>query len=106
MPKLDWSSLWEKGRLVGLLDWLVHHSAGNRSHVAQGPECRDMDGSLQGASPGVGQLGPLVSLFIVIAILTGIGAAVMKRDFLRYFPGFLVIYIIAFIAMIIAGRRA
>ncbi len=34
-----------------------------------------------------------------------IGAAVMKRDVKRYIPGFLVIFIIAFIAMVIAGQK-
>jgi uncharacterized integral membrane protein (TIGR00698 family) len=34
-----------------------------------------------------------------------IGAAVMKRNVARYIPGFLFIFIIAFIAMVIAGQK-
>jgi uncharacterized membrane protein YadS len=54
---------------------------------------------------GPGWLGALIVLFITLAILTAIGAAVMKRDMKRYFPGFLIIFVIAFIGMVIAGQK-
>jgi len=48
----------------------------------------------------------LVKLFVLTVILTSIGAAAMKKDLKRYIPGYLLIFIIAFISLIVANQKS
>jgi uncharacterized integral membrane protein (TIGR00698 family) len=45
-----------------------------------------------------------VILFVFITVITGIGGAFMKFDFKRYIPGFLVIFILALISMVLSKQ--
>jgi hypothetical protein len=103
MAKIDWSSLWRKEDWWACwIGWLVLLLA----IVGMLPKVpRIATWTTFSKALGPGWLGALVALFITMAILTAIGAAVMKRDMKRYFPGFLIIFIIAFIGMIIAGQK-
>jgi uncharacterized integral membrane protein (TIGR00698 family) len=50
-------------------------------------------------------LGQMVVQFIFLAVLTMIGGAFMKLDLKRYIPGFLIIYILAVIAQVVAKQQ-
>jgi uncharacterized integral membrane protein (TIGR00698 family) len=45
-----------------------------------------------------------VILFVFITVITGIGGAFMKFDFKRYIPGFVVVYVLALIAMVLSKQ--
>ncbi|UCE54346.1 MAG: putative sulfate exporter family transporter [Desulfobacterales bacterium] len=45
-----------------------------------------------------------VILFVFITVITGIGGAFMKFDFKRYIPGFLVIFILALVSMVLSKQ--
>lgn len=105
MAKIDWSSLWRKEDwwacwigwfilLMAIAGWLPHT-----------PKIGKWVALSQAFPKGIGTLSSLIVLFIVTAVMTMIGAAVMKRDVKRYIPGYLVIYVISFIAIVIANQK-
>ncbi len=49
-------------------------------------------------------VGAVIILFIAMAILTMIGGAFMKYDLKSYLPGFLIIFLLAFLSIIIAHQ--
>ncbi|MHC4459113.1 MAG: YeiH family protein, partial [Planctomycetota bacterium] len=51
-----------------------------------------------------GTLGTTVVVFIFITVITMIGGAFMKLDLKRYIPGFLVIFALTFISMVISKQ--
>lgn len=61
--------------------------------------------SLAAAFPqGIGALWSTIGLFVFLLVVTGIGGAFMKYDFKRYIPGFIIIYFLAFVAMVLAKQ--
>jgi uncharacterized membrane protein YadS len=103
MAKIDWSSLWRKEDWWACwIGWFILLLA-IAGMLPKAPRIATWTTFSKALGPG--WLGALIVLFITMAILTAIGAAVMKRDMKRYFPGFLVIFIIAFIGMVIAGQK-
>jgi uncharacterized membrane protein YadS len=61
--------------------------------------------SLAAAFPkGTGTIGTSVILFATMCVLTLIGGAFMKFDVKRYVPGFLVIFLLTFISMVISKQ--
>jgi len=52
-----------------------------------------------------GWFGSLIVTFIIMCILTLIGAAAMKRDVKRYVPGFAAIYFPAFVGIVVANQN-
>jgi uncharacterized integral membrane protein (TIGR00698 family) len=61
--------------------------------------------SLSAAFPkGMSTIGTTIILFIALGVLTMIGGYFLKFDFKRYIPGFLVIFILTFIAMVISKQ--
>jgi uncharacterized membrane protein YadS len=102
---IDWSSLWRKEDWWACwIGWLILLLA-IAGMLPKAPKIATWTALSKALPEGWSTLGTLIVLFITTAILTGIGAAVMKRDMKRYFPGFLVIFIIAFVALIIAGQK-
>jgi uncharacterized integral membrane protein (TIGR00698 family) len=102
---IDWSSLWRKEDWWACwIGWLILLMA-IAGMLPKAPRIATWTALSKALPDGWGTLGTLIVLFITTAILTMIGAAVMKRDVKRYIPGFLVIFIIAFIAMVIAGQK-
>jgi uncharacterized integral membrane protein (TIGR00698 family) len=75
--------------------------------VPHGPKLGKNWTTLAAAFPkGFGTtLGQMAIHFIFLAVLTMIGGAFMKFDLKRYLPGFLVIYILAVIATVIAKQQ-
>ncbi len=105
MAKIDWSSLWKKEDWWACwIGWFILLLA-IAGALPKAPGIATWTSLSKAFPQGWGTIGPLVALFITTAILTLIGAAVMKRDVKRYIPGFLVIFIIAFVAMVIAGQK-
>jgi len=103
MAKIDWSSLWRKEDWWACwIGWFILLLA-ITGMLPKVPKIATWTALSKALGPG--WLGALIALFITLAILTAIGAAVMKRELKRYFPGFLVIFIIAFIGMVIAGQK-
>jgi uncharacterized integral membrane protein (TIGR00698 family) len=102
---IDWSSLWRKEDWWACwVGWFILLLA-IAGMLPKAPSIGTWTTLSKAFPQGWGTIGPLISLFVITAILTMIGAAVMKRDVKRYIPGFLVIFIIAFIAMVIAGQK-
>ncbi|MGW8303131.1 MAG: YeiH family protein [Desulfobacterales bacterium] len=61
--------------------------------------------SLGAAFPnGITALWKTISLFVFICVLTMIGGAFMKLDLKRYIPGFIIIYFLAFLSMVLAKQ--
>ncbi|UCD80054.1 MAG: putative sulfate exporter family transporter [Desulfobacterales bacterium] len=61
--------------------------------------------SLAAAFPkGIGTLWSTIGLFVFMLVLTGIGGAFMKYDFKRYIPGFIIIFFLAFLAMVLSKQ--
>ena len=61
--------------------------------------------SLGAAFPkGIATLWSTIGLFVFMAVLTMIGGAFMKLDLKRYIPGFLVIFFLAFVSMVLSKQ--
>ena len=117
--KIDWSNLWKSEDWWSCwLGWFILVLAIIGLHeVAAG---KWAVGGLLPAGPKIGKWVTLAKifpkgfgagiwqacgLFVFLAIVTMIGGAFMKLDLKRYLPGFLVIFVLAFISMII-GKQA
>lgn len=103
--KIDWSSLWRKedwwscwiGFFILLL--AIIGILPNTPKIAKWT-------SLSATFPkGISTLWTTIVLFITTGVLTLIGAAFMKSDTKRYIPGYLVIFALAFISMVIAKQK-
>ena len=54
---------------------------------------------------GWATVGAAIVMFIFMAVITSIGGLVMKQDLKRYLPGFFIIYVLAFLAIILANQQ-
>ncbi|UCF83378.1 MAG: putative sulfate exporter family transporter [Desulfobacteraceae bacterium] len=103
--KIDWSSLWRSEDWWACwIGWfiLVLAIAG----MLPGPPKIAKWVSLAVAFPkGWSTLGTSIVFFITTCVLTLIGAAFMKRELKLYIPGFLIIFILAFLAMFIGSQK-
>jgi uncharacterized membrane protein YadS len=103
--KIDWSSLWRSEDWWACwIGWfiLVLAIAGMLPHP---PKIATWV-SLAAAFPkGWSTLGTSIVFFITTCVLTLIGAAFMKRELKLYVPGFLIIFILAFLAMFIGSQK-
>ena len=117
--KVDWSNLWKSEDWWSCwLGWLIlilaiiglHEVAAGKWAVGgllpAGPKIAKWTSLAKVFPKGFGAgIWQGCGLFVFLAILTMIGGAFMKIDLKRYLPGFLVIFILAFISMII-GKQA
>ena len=105
MNKIDWSSLWKKE------DWWACWIGGLILILAivgimpSPPSISKWTTIFEAFPKGIDTLWTTIILFIVIAILTMIGMAFMKKDIKRYIPGFLFIFLLAFIAILIDHQK-
>ena len=103
--KIDWSSLWQKEDWWACwIGWFILLMAivGLMPHA---PKIAKWT-ALSAAFPkGISTLWTTIVLCIAIGVMTIIGAAFMKRDVKRYISGFIVIFILTFIAMVIAKQK-
>ena len=74
------------------------------NYLPKGPKIAKWT-SLGAAFPkGIGTLGSTVGLFAFMGVLTMIGGAFMKLDLKRYVPGFIVIFFLAFVSMVLSKQ--
>jgi len=103
--KIDWSSLWQKedwwacwiGWLIlilAIVGWMPH-----------APKIATWTGLSAAFPKGISTLWTTIVLCITMGVITIIGRVFMKRDIKRYIPGFIAIFIITFIAMVIAKQK-
>jgi uncharacterized integral membrane protein (TIGR00698 family) len=103
--KIDWSSLWRSedwwACWIGFFILLLAIMG-----VLPPPPKIATWASLAVAFPkGWNTLGTSIVFFITSCVLTLIGAAFLKRDIKLYIPGFLVIFLLAFLAMFIGSQK-
>lgn len=73
--------------------------------LPSGPKIGKWTSDLAAAFPkGAATFGAGLTMFIFMGVLTAIGGFFMKLDLKRYIPGFLVIFILAYIAMIVSKQ--
>jgi uncharacterized integral membrane protein (TIGR00698 family) len=54
---------------------------------------------------GWATVGAAISMFIFLAIITSIGGFFMKLDLKRYLPGFLIIFVLAYLSLILSNQK-
>lgn len=102
---IDWSSLWKKEDWWACwIGWLILLMA-IIGWMPSPPKISTWTALGQAFPKGVGTIWSLIVMFIVVGVLTSIGAAFMGKSVSKYLPGFLVIYLISFIAMFIAHQK-
>jgi len=102
---IDWSSLWKKEDWWACwIGWfiLLMAVAGWMPHA---PKIAGWTTLSQAFPKGIGTLWTTIVLFIIMCVMTIIGAAFLKKDVKSYIPGFVVIFILTFIAMVIAKQK-
>ena len=115
--KIDWTSLWRNedwwacwlGWFILLLAIIgLHETAAGKWAVGLiplGPKVGSWTSSLSAAFPqGVGTIWSTLWLFIFLAVITMIGGTFMKFDLKRYILGFIVIFLISYLSMILAKQ--
>lgn len=105
MNKIDWSSLWTKddwwGCWVGFLI-LIAAIIRIMPDTVQFGTWNTIDKAFP---KGIGTIWDTLILFVILAVLTMIGAFFMKKDWKHFIPSFIVIFILAWLAILI-GKQA
>jgi uncharacterized integral membrane protein (TIGR00698 family) len=102
---IDWSSLWKKEDWWACwIGWFLLILA-MVALLPAVPKLARWTEFSQAFPRGAVALWSLTKLFVVLVILTSIGAAAMKKPVKSYIPGFLVIYIIAFVALVVSNQK-
>jgi len=103
--KIDWSSLWKKEDWWACwIGWFLLLLA-LVALLPAVPKLAKWTELSQAFPRGAVAFWSLTKLFLVLVILTSIGAAAMKKPVKRFIPGFLVIYLIAFVALIVSNQK-
>lgn len=101
---IDWSSLWRvEDWWACWIGWLilVLAIAGVLPHV---PKIGKWTTLAEAFPKGIDTVWATIIMFVFVAVLTLIGAAFMKRDVRLYIPGFVVIFLLGFLAIFIAHQ--
>jgi uncharacterized membrane protein YadS len=102
---IDWSSLWNKEDWWACwIGWLLLILA-IAGLLAGVPKLAKWSAFSQAFPRGAIAVWSLTKLWLVLVILTSIGAAAMKKSLKSYIPGFLVIYLIAFVALVVSNQK-
>jgi uncharacterized integral membrane protein (TIGR00698 family) len=105
LNKIDWSSLWTKddwwGCWVGFLI-LIAAIIRIMPDTVQFGTWNTIDKAFP---KGIGTIWDTLILFVILAVLTMIGAFFMKKDWKHFIPSFIVIFILAWLAILI-GKQA
>jgi uncharacterized integral membrane protein (TIGR00698 family) len=106
----DWWACFLGWLILALAIIGLHEAAAGKWAVGllpAGPKIAKGWTSLAAAFPkGFGTtLGQTVILFLFIGVLTSIGGAFMKFDFKRYIPGFIVIFVLALVSMVLSRQQ-
>jgi uncharacterized membrane protein YadS len=103
--EIDWSSLWKKEDWWACwIGWFLLLLA-LVALLPAVPKLARWTEFSQAFPRGAVAFWSLTKLFLVLVILTSIGAAAMKKPVKRYIPGFLVIYLIAFVALVVSNQK-
>ncbi len=116
--KLDWSSLWKKEDwwacwigwfllLIAIIG-LNEVSAGKWAVglIPHGPKIGKNWTTFAAIFPkGAATVWAALVLFVFTGILTMIGGAFMKWDLKRYIPGYFVIFLLAYLSLILASQK-
>ena len=102
---IDWSSLWKKEDWWACwIGWFLLLLA-LVALLPAVPKLGRWTEFSQAFPRGAIAFWSLTKLFLVLVILTSIGAAAMKKAVKAYIPGFLVIYLIAFVALVVSNQK-
>lgn len=106
----DWWSCWIGWFILILAIIGLHEVSAGKWAIGgllpHGPKIVKGWTSLAAAFPkGIATLWSTVWLFVFLAILTMIGGAFMKLDLKRYFPGFIVIFVLSFISVLVSKQH-
>src|SRR5512136_838711 len=100
---IDWSSLWKKEDWWACwIGWFLLLLA-LVALLPAVPKLARWTEFSQAFPRGAGAFWSLTKLFVVLVIVTSIGAAAMKKPVKGYIPGFLVIYLVAFVALVVSN---
>ncbi|MDH4266583.1 MAG: hypothetical protein OEW45_13180, partial [Deltaproteobacteria bacterium] len=103
--EIDWSSLWKKEDWWACwIGWFLLLLA-LVALLPAVPKLARWTEFSQAFPRGGAAFWSLTKLFLVLVILTSIGAAAMKKPVKSYIPGFLVIYLIAFVALVVSNQK-
>jgi uncharacterized integral membrane protein (TIGR00698 family) len=106
--KIDWSSLWRKEDWWACwIGWFIVllSSPLVGSIMPAVPKIAKWTALGEAFPHGIGTLWSTIILFVILCVLTAIGAAFMKLNVKNFIPGFAVIFIIAWIAFFIASNK-
>jgi uncharacterized integral membrane protein (TIGR00698 family) len=102
---IDWSSVWKKEDWWACwIGWFLLLLA-IIALLPAVPKLARWTEFSQAFPRGAVAFWSLTKLFIILTILTSIGAAAMKKPVKAYIPGFLVIYIIALVALVVSNQK-
>ncbi len=102
---IDWSSLWKKEDWWACwIGWFLLLLAMVALLPAL-PKLARWTEFGQAFPRGAVAFWSLTKLFLILVVLTSIGAAAMKKPVKSYIPGFLVIYIIALVALVVSNQK-
>jgi len=102
---IDWSSLWKKEDWWACwIGWFLLLLA-LVALLPAVPKLARWTEFSQAFPRGAVAFWSLTKLFLVLVILTSIGAAAMKKPVKSFIPGFIVIYLIAFLALVISNQK-
>ncbi|KPK86311.1 MAG: hypothetical protein AMJ94_18090 [Deltaproteobacteria bacterium SM23_61] len=102
---IDWSSLWKKEDWWACwIGWFLLLLAIVALLPAL-PKLAKWTEIAQAFPRGAVAFWSLTKLFLILVILTSIGAAAMKKSVKAYIPGFLAIYIIALVALVVSNQK-
>ena len=102
---VDWSSLWKKEDWWACwIGWFLLLLA-LIALLPAVPKLARWTEFSQAFPRGSEAFWSLTKLFLVLVIVTSIGAAAMKKSVKSFIPGFLVIYLIAFVALVISNQK-
>ncbi|HPQ44866.1 MAG TPA: putative sulfate exporter family transporter [Syntrophales bacterium] len=104
--KIDWSALWTKEDWWACwIGWFILLLGSPMINLLPStPKIGKWHTIAEAFPKGIETLWSAVILFILLCVLTLIGAACMKRDVRRYIPSFLVIFILAFLAIFVSSQ--
>jgi uncharacterized integral membrane protein (TIGR00698 family) len=54
---------------------------------------------------GWATVGAAISMFIFLAVITSLGGFFMKLDLKRYLPGFLIIFVLAYLSLVLSNQK-
>ncbi|MEJ2102488.1 MAG: putative sulfate exporter family transporter, partial [Desulfobacterales bacterium] len=72
--------------------------------LPSGPKIATWTGLGAAFPKGIATLWSTIGHFVFLLVLTGIGGAFMKYDFKRYIPGFIIIYFLAFLGIVLSKQ--